>query len=362
MIETDIPLIRLHNQRLIGSKFKLPVEVVAWQGAVQSQDYFGAKWAVAQRCEKVTEANMEQAVADGSILRTHLMRPTWHFVSPADIRWILALTAPRLNQQNAYRHRQLELDAATFAQSNAALERALQGDRQLTRPELGEVLANAGIPDPTQQRLAYLTMQAELDQVIVSGARRGKQITYALFAERVPPGDVLPREEGLAELTRRYFQSHGPAQIKDFCWWSGLTAADARAGIASLGSQIRAEEVTGKTFWFMGEPAIDLLQGPIAHLLPNYDEGFASYTDYSPSIHPHNQAQWDAEHTISSHYLVMNGWVAGTWKRIGKKALERIEYLPFDELSESEHAAVAAAGRQFETYIDSSVEVALVKK
>src|SRR6266571_3103069 len=140
MTTLDIAHQRLHNQRIAGAPFEKPGDVVQWLGAVQAQDYAAAKWAVGLRLLGTTSDDIEQAFADGAILRTHLMRPTWHFVSPADIRWILALTAPRVNAVNAYWYRKLELDDALFRSSNAVLAKALQGGKQLTRPELVSVL------------------------------------------------------------------------------------------------------------------------------------------------------------------------------------------------------------------------------
>ena len=222
---------RLRNQSLAVSRLRTPGEVVAWLGAAQAQDYAGAKWALGLRAKGLTDAAVEQAFDEGAILRTHILRPTWHFVAPADIRWMLALSAPRVHAVNAYAYRTFELDAAVLARSRAALERALAGGRQLTRLELAKVLQRAGV-QADGPRLAHVMMHAELDAVICSGARRGKQFTYALLEERAPRAKVLPRDEALAELTRRYFASHGPATLRDYVWWSGLTARDARAGMA----------------------------------------------------------------------------------------------------------------------------------
>src|SRR6266540_1160898 len=175
----DILQQRLHNQLLSQTKFTQPGQVVAWLGAVQSQDYAGAKWAVAQRTKELTDAAIEQAFAEGEILRTHVLRPTWHFVTPMDIRWMLALTAPRVRAAMAYTYRQVGLDTPIFTKSNAILTKALRGNKQLTRSELGHILQNDGIP-ADGLRVGLLMLRAELDGIICSGARRGKQHTYAL--------------------------------------------------------------------------------------------------------------------------------------------------------------------------------------
>src|SRR5260221_6650494 len=249
MTNLDIAYQRLHNQLITQRTFEKPGDVVQWLGAVQAQDYAAAKWAVGLRLQGVTSDDIEQAFAAGAILRTHLMRPTWHFVSPADIRWLLALTAPRIYAASAYYNRKLELDDAGFRCTNAVLANALQGGKQLTRDELASALQQAGIATEGEQRVTYIMMRAELDGIICSGARRGKQFTYALLAERAPHARMLARDEALAELTMRYFMSHRPATIQDFVWWSRLTVADAQAGLAMATSHLQQETIHGQTYW-----------------------------------------------------------------------------------------------------------------
>ena len=234
MKNSKIADLRLHNQGLSETIFKDPVSVVAQLGAVQAQDYAAAKWAVAQRTKGITDAAMDQALADGTIIRTHILRPTWHFVTPADIRWMLALTAPRIHAFSFTYYRKLELDKAIFKRTNTLLIKALQGGKQLTRAELKSVLKKNSITSDDPLRFTYLIIHAELDGVICSGGRRGKQFTYALLDERVLPTKALGRDEALAELAIRYFTSHGPATLKDYIWWSGLTAQDARNGLEMI--------------------------------------------------------------------------------------------------------------------------------
>src|SRR5712691_6941388 len=272
MTNLDIAHQRLHNQRVAGAPFEKPVDAVTWLGAVQAQDFAGAKWALGLRMQGATDESIEQAFADGTIFRTHVMRPTWHFVSPADIRWLLALTAPRVHAASAYHSRRLELDEVAFRSTNAVLTNALQGGKQLTRDELASTLQQAGIVTEGEQRVTYIMMRAELDGIICSGARRGKQFTYALLEERAPQARTLERDEALAELTRRYFTSHGPATLQDFVWWSGLTGADARVGLAMVKSQLMHEVVDGQTYWLSTAMPTAKDMSPTAYLLPNFDE------------------------------------------------------------------------------------------
>src|SRR5947209_6158875 len=262
MINLDIAHRRLHNQHITRRTLETPQALVEWLGAVQAQDFAAAKWALGLRLQGTTDDDIEQAFTDGAILRTHVMRPTWHFVSPADIRWLLALTAPRVHAASAYYTRKLELDDAVFRCTHAVLANALQGGKQLTRDELASALQQAGIATLGEQRVTYIIMRAELDGIICSGARRGKQFTYALLAERAPQARSLDRDEAIAELTMRYFTSHGPATIQDFVWWSGLTVVDAKAGLAMVTSQLLQEMIGAQTYWFPPStpPAQDLSQ------------------------------------------------------------------------------------------------------
>ena len=259
---------RLLNQQIALQTFQKPDEVVRWLGAVQAQDYAAAKWAVAQRTKGITDSAVDQALDKGEILRTHVMRPTWHFVAPEDIRWLLELTAPRVHSANAYQYRRLELDKTIFKRRNAALTKVLRDGQHLTRAELASVLQQAGIEVNDLLRVTYLILSAELDGILCSGARRGKQFTYALLDERVPTVKTLSREEALAELTRRYFTGHGPASEEDFVWWSGMTRADVRSGIEMVKQQLGHDVVNGRTYWFAASMTTAKVNRQAAYLLP----------------------------------------------------------------------------------------------
>ena len=229
---------RLRNQRLTGTTFRRADQVVSWLGAVQAQDYAGAQWGVALRARGLTVAAIDRAFDAGEILRTHVLRPTWHLVTPADLRWMLALTGPRLRRLLATYDRRLEIDARLLTRVRRIVESALEGGRFLTRDALAEALRARGRITAAGQRLAHLVMYLEADAVICSGPRQGKQFTYALVAERTPGGATLSRDDALSELARRYFQSHGPATVHDFSWWSGLTMRDARTAVATVPGEL----------------------------------------------------------------------------------------------------------------------------
>lgn len=268
----------MRNSGLWGRPFVSPEQVVGALGAVQAQEFSYAKWSVGQRTRSAREADLDRAVDAGTILRTHVLRPTWHFVLPADIRWLLALTGPRVHARSAPYHRRLGLDGDLLRRGASAIAKSLEGGRHLTRAEVAAGLERAGIP-AQRERLAFIVMHAELEGIVCSGASRGKQRTLALLDERAPAAVVRPRDEALAELTRRYFTAHGPATVTDYVWWSGLLAADARRGIEILGPELRSEIVDDRTYLMAAAtPTRRTRASGRVDLLQVYDEVVVSYT------------------------------------------------------------------------------------
>jgi hypothetical protein len=354
--EEDLRQQRLHNLGLRTAPYATPEEVVAALGAVQAQDYGGAAWALGLRLREATAAAIDAALAAGTILRTHVLRPTWHFVAPADIRWMLALTGPRVQAAMASQTRRLGIDAATIAAAKSAFAAALQGGHYLTRAELNAVLARAGISATDPLRHGHLIMHAELEGLICSGPRQGKQMTYALLDERVPPTRPLPRDEALAALTRRYFTSHGPATIPDFVWWSGLTGADARTGLALVGDALAQAQIAGRTYWFPPPAPPAPAPAPVAYLLPNYDEYIVAYADRSAL---HDPAAHDLDprgNILFSHTIVLDGRVVGAWKRTLRRDAVVLDTTLLAPLSPAATAAVAAAAARYGAFLGLPVQ------
>lgn len=347
MTNLDIAHQRLYNQHIASATCEHPVAVVKWFGAVQAQDYRSALWALGLRMHNAVEAGIDQAMADGAIVRTHPMRGTWHFVAAEDIRWLLTLTAPGRIASSALWYRRLELDSATFTKSNAAFAKTLQGGKQLTRRELAAALGQAGI-STAGLRLTFLLHRAELEGLIASGARRGKQFTFALLDEVVPVSRSLERDEALAELASRYFTSHGPATLQDFIWWSGLTAAAARAGLEMVKSRYIQQVIDSKTYWFSPSTPTAKVASPTAYLLPPYDEYTVAYKDRSAILDPAyaQQAGYGIGPTI-----VVDGQIVGTWKRTFNKDALVITSNIFTSLSEAQNQAVATAFERYSRFI-----------
>lgn len=325
---------RMHSLRLWGGWFGTPEEVVRWLGAVQAQDYGPAKWSVGQRADGVGDAAVDRAFAEGAILRTHVLRPTWHFVLPEDIRWLLELTGPRVQVHNAFRYRQLELDEATLATSIGVMAAAMRDGSWLTRAEVADRLEEAGIATDGQ-RLSYILMNAELNRAICSGPPRGKKQTYALFEERAPRARRLGREEALAELTLRYFTSHGPATEKDFRWWSSLTLAEIRRGLELVGPRLERVVIDGTSYWFAEPAPASRPTWPTVHLLQGYDEYIVGYTESKYVLDASGAARSLTRNgALFNHVVILDGQVAGQWKRTLKSGSALIEvalYRPFDD-------------------------------
>ena len=355
---SEIARQRLQNQHLISPKLVRPEDVVARLGAVQAQDFAGANWALSMRMKGAPMAeSVEEAFTTGKILRTHMLRPTWHYVSAADIRWMLELTAPRVHAASSFMYRQLELNRAIIKKSYAVLEKTLRGGKHLTRTELGSALEMAGIP-ASGVRLGYFMMSAELDGIICSGGRRGKQFTYALLEERVPAAKPLERDQALAELSKRYFKTRGPATLHDFTWWSGLTMADARQGVEMIRSDLSQELLGGQPYWFPRSMAPAKFASPTARLLPNYDEYFIGFKDRSAIGDAITRAQVSINNSaLIANIVTIDGQVVGGWRRTLKKDTVSVELSLLTPLTKIERRAVESAAGQFGKFLGLSVQL-----
>ncbi|WP_051041015.1 winged helix DNA-binding domain-containing protein [Fibrisoma limi] len=347
---------RLANQQLVNPPQHSVPEIVSWLGAVQSQEFHDAKWSVAQRTDGLTHDAFMQAFNEGMILRTHVLRPTWHFVAPADIRWMLTLTAPRIKAFMRTNDRKLGLDEAVFSRTNTLIEQTLgKAGRYLTRMELAGVLKQAGIRLEANA-LAHILTRAELEGIICSGAMQGKHQTFALLDERVPEAHQLPREEALAKLATRYFASHGPATVHDFSWWSGLTLTDARLSIESIKSELASETIQGSTYWFVPASIPDRLPTR-ALLLPNFDEYVVGYADRTRLLEPTYAGELSGQGTILFYKtIVLTGQIVGTWKLVKEKARCRVERQPLRALTDCEETQIAETVERYLAFYELPVD------
>lgn len=352
----DITAMRLHNQHLVQQHFTDPADLVRHMGAVQGQEYLYARWAVGMRVIGATERSVEQALTDGTILRTHVLRPTWHFLARDDIRWILSLSAPRVHAVNAFYYRQAELDDALFARIHALFEEALGGANYLTRVELASILEREGIA-AGGPRLSYIMMHAELDGLLCSGPRRGNQFTYALISERAPDAKLLPYEEALVELTKRYFTSHGPATVHDFAWWSGLTIAQIKAGLEMARPDLESMPVGNATYWFAPQSVADAQQVDISstvYLLAPYDEYGIAYKDRKELTEDAYLAPEAAGKMPALPYpmqIAIGGKIVGGCKRTLKKDSVLLEAYFYRPLTDREQHDLEAEVDRYGAFI-----------
>ena len=355
---TPIAEQRLVNQRFYSQAFRRPGEVVAWLGAIQGQDYGGAKWSIGLRLPGSSDRTVEQAIDSGRLLRIWAMRGTLHFVAAEDVHWLLRLLAPRVINRNTRRYRQLELDEATLIRSSELLAAALENGERLNRDALREILENAGI-STKGQRLVYMLQRAVLERLICQGtAPKNKPLFHKL-----PPPDepdrLTGRDEALAELASRYFTSRGPAMLEDFIWWSGLTAGDARTAIEAAGAALSETMIDGRTYWQGDSPAQTRVPAPEVMLLPGFDEFLVAYRDRSASIRPEHHDAWSRTNAMFSPTLVRRGRVIGLWKRTFKKDIVKIEIEPFIDLNAKDRAGLEEAAADYGRFQEKTPELSV---
>jgi len=363
LTRAHIPAWRLHAQSLYTPRFTDPAAAVFSHGAVQAQDYAGAKWALGMRLSQPSEAQIDDAHDRGEIVRTHVLRPTWHFVTPADVRWMLALTGPRIVSSLQSRQRALELDARTLARAHTALQRALEGGRALDRAGVRAILARAKVKAADSERFSHILIVAEAQALVCSGPRQGGQFTYALMDERVPPTPVRDRDDAVRELVNRYFTSHGPATLHDFAVWSGLNLGDARRGLDAQPTGAFVETVVdGLGWWHPAGAEPRPVRGSRAWLLPNFDEYFIGFKHRTPllaRVHEHG-APMDAREFLS-HILCVDGQVVGGWKRVVSRNSVGVALSPVVPLSRAEQRAVEGEVARYGRFLGLAVEPAWVR-
>ncbi len=354
MTLSEISNLRLLNQKVEATTFTKPGEVVSWMGAMQAQDYSMAKWAIGQRMLNATDEIIVKALNDALIIRTHVLRPTWHFVSAEDIYWMLDLTAPRIKSSMKSRDKELGLSAEVYKKSFCLLEKEFLNSANLTRDRISGILKEANIKTD-ENRLSHILMGAELQGLICSGRRVGDKLTYGLLSERVPVCKVLTRDESLAELAKRYFTSHGPATLKDFTWWSGLSVADSRKGLESVKPHLFPEIVGSEKYWLYPENARTNQTQNLVHLLPAFDEFLISYRDRSASLELAHNRKAVSNNGIFYPVIVINGQVCGTWKRTTQKDRFKIETNIFADIDKKSGALIEKEIRLYPEFLDKKL-------
>jgi hypothetical protein len=354
----DILALRLHNQQLSRHQFIEPADVVRNLGAMQAQDFLGAMWSVGTRLPIATEKTVEAAINDGKIVRSWPMRGTLHFMAPEDLRWMVQLMAPRIVKKMAGPHRRMGLDDEAFTKSRKIITSNLKGGKQYTRVEMTEILQAHGI-DTSDQKAYHIMIHAAMLGDVCIGPRKGKQPTFVLVDEWVPPAAELTPEQSLAQMVERYFTGHGPATIKDFMWWTGLTATETRAGIVLAGPKLASQVIEGTEYW-MSPSVIDNIppHNGEALLLPGFDEYMLGYTDRSLQLGP-SSPYIKPKNGVFDSTIVVNGNVVGVWRRTLKAREVIIELTFFQKLTSDQETSVRQKAEQYAAFVGLTPNITL---
>jgi hypothetical protein len=346
---------RLKNQQLTETNFSNPEKLVSHFGAMQAQDYAMAKWAIGLRTGKA-EKDIEYAINEGKIIRTHILRPTWHFVAAEDIYWMLELTAPNVKGLIISAAAKIGIEESHLNNYNEKLQRLLSNNNHLTRDEI--ITELGGIKRTTNTISPVLIlMNAELDGIVCSGKMHGKKSTYALLDERVKATNKISKDEALAKLAGKYFKSHGPATIQDFSWWSGLSLTNSRLALELIKPELASFQIEGNIFWFY-EASISNENDQLLHLLPAFDEFLISYKDRTASIALEHQPLAFTKNGIFNPVIAINGKVEGTWKRSIKKETVKIEIKPIGSFDKYTSGLITNKAKMYGDFLDLKVEIA----
>lgn len=316
----NIPQLRLLNQQLLQPLFHSPRELVSWMGAVQAQDFAMMKWAVGIRLQSATLRTVEKALQEGEIVRTHVMRPTWHLVAAEDLRWMLQLSARRIKAAcDSYaKGRGLDISEADYSRSNRLLETILAGRKKLTRQEIAERFLQEGLEAGPHYMTRFLE-HAEQEGIVCGGGSKAGKHAYMLLEECVPPVPALTKDEALARLARNYFRSHAPATLQDFLWWSGLPVSEAKQAVYLLSRELTEEQWNGQT-WYLHASCRTRgsLRGNV-HLLPPYDEYLLGYKDRTDVLPLEHYPRAFSRNGLFYPVLLHEGQIVGNWDRTAKK-------------------------------------------
>ena len=352
---------RLRNQQLTVSDCKTVREVVAHLGAMQAQDISSAKWAVGIRLPRSTKVSVEEALSKGEVIRTHVLRPTWHLVTSEDVHWILELTAPKIKAAVKHRQKFLGLSTENLDECFKVIQHSLRNQKSLTREELVKELEAHKINTKGDNRAAHIFLAAELEGLICSGKNVNDRTTYALLSERVPHLARFNKDEAILKLTERYFKSHGPATLEDFTWWSGTTLKEARDAIKKLDRSILSEIINSRRYWFFPGSSGDAYKKQRAVLLPAYDEWIISYRDREAFTRTKDVGSAISSNGVFRPVIVINGLVSGLWKRSmnGEKIVVEIDL--FSKASSIDMELIEKAVSDYGVFLQKQVEFKIVR-
>lgn len=347
---------RLHNHQIANPNFSTPKTLLGWMGAIQAQDYEMAKWALGVRLPGATREDIEVAIENGHIIRTHLLRPTWHFISAGYFPWLLELSRPRVMVAIRSRQKQLGLTDGVVSRSNRIIKEILAENQSLLRSELLEQLKHAGF-DNSDNRISHLLLRAELDGIISSGPSKGSQYTYRLMEDRLTEISTFNKEEARTKLARFYFQSHGPATLEDFAWWSGLTKTSAKKAIQKLRPELISEEIGDHKYWFFEKSGQAANREHSVYLLPAFDEYIISYRNREMIIRGEGKAKIISSNGIFRPVIVVNGEVRGIWKRSVQADLVEVKLHFFESPGSKMKESAARQSEKFANFLGKKLKL-----
>jgi hypothetical protein len=353
MTISDLFRLRLYNQRLIASDFKTPHDVTRWFGAIQAQEVLASLYAVGLRVPGSTETDIEAAITNHSITRAWPMRATIHYMPAEDALWITQLLGPRQNKKAASIYRNYGLTEEIFNKARPILEKTLAHGPKM-RSEISEALQAGGV-DMSDGRGMHIFKYWGQEGVLCMGPRQGKQQTLALFAtwssHNITPTN---NEEAFAILARRYFQSHGPATLRDFVWWTGATVAECKKALDAIQTDISSEVIEGQEYFFTPTINTPTLNPKTALLLPAFDEYTVAYADRTAVMQTNDIKQ--VAYGINPN-IIINGRAVGMWKRIikGKRAVVQLQ--PFAPLAPPQLKAIQKAVSDYAAFTGIPTEI-----
>ncbi len=350
----DVAKLRLKNQKIINSEFNSPKEIVSAMGAMQAQDYNMVKWAVGVRSNNLTDQLVESAISKGEIIRTHLLRPTWHLVSSDDIYWMLELTAPRIKSSMRSRRKELGLTEEVVKKCEKLIKKMILSYGHSTREELISVLEKSKI-STKENRASHIFLIAELDRLICSGEIKNKKQTYALLEERVSKTNPFQKEEALGKLALNYFKSHGPATLQDFAWWSGLSAADSRSALEMIKKNLVSEKIGKQEFWYANSDGVSQSGSASVHLLPAFDEYIIAYTDRTAALNSDHMRKAIVRNGMFMPVIVISGQAIGMWKRTIKKDEVFVETDYFRSISKKEEKLIREQFEKLASFLNKNL-------
>lgn len=340
-----------------------PAAIVRWFGAMQAQDLASGKWSFGLRWPGSTEADIDAAIERGEVLRTWPMRGTMHFVPPCDARWMLGLMGARALDGAAARRAYLGLSDAHAFRAADVLAQALATEGRMTRAACVAALEREGIPAAGQNGYHLLWYVSQLGITCI-GPNAGKEQTFVLLDSWAPDPYTPERDEALGIMALRYFRSHGPTIRQDFAGWMGMTAADAKTGIAAAGAALTTVTHDGRDLLMATELAerseaiLSSADATTILVLPGFDEFMLGFKDRSLMLdEAHKQRIIPGGNGVFQPTIVQDGRVIGTWRRLMKKGRVEIRPQPFGRMNGKERRAVERAFAGYGSYLGSPAEL-----